>query len=1333
MTQQIINVGEVANDGTGESLRTAFEAVNNNFSQIWSSGPVNTNVVIANNVISTVPVNTPLILAPGGIGNVQSNAHILPGISGVYDLGSPTKKWDAIYGDYLYGNGYFLTGIQVANVGSLVNGNSNVVINGPNGVVTISVAGVPNVATISSTGVSVAGAVTASGNVSANYFVGNGSLLTGIVASGGASIDNGNSNVRISADAGNVTVGVSGVGNVAVFTPTGLQVANTLTAGVVSVSGNVVAVQFQGNGSGLTSITGANVTGNVPRATYAYTAAQAGIASLANRVTDNAQPNITSVGILNSLSVSGNITGSYIYGNGRYLTGVAAGGAVTFANLAPSLPNVGDVWIQANTGTQYIYFNDTTSNQWAEMEAYVSYGTTGGGGNTFSAITMTSTPSGASNQINYGTGNLVLYNDGGWALGVYDGTSFGTEGMRLSPGIEGNVEVILPADQNAATNSLQLNNYAGNVQVRANNNYWIFGKDGNLTLPGNTSTINYLNGDPYAVSKIANGNTYANIDFPSGNLAVGVNVQPVTGAWINTYGNIVVNDSYNSEGESVLIDGGGNVFVTGASFNPDFNQDQAFVRKLDPSGQVMWQKSLPQSADGTVYSSGETLAQDGSGNIYWLANLWDVSSTGRPMVAKLNSSTGESIWTTYITGVRYGYDMTVNSAGQVFVVTNADGRITSLNSDGTVAWSRDPSDNGTSIVDTGTYVIIGYSSGTVGAYDYSGNLLWTNQVFNTGQPVWGLAWDGTNWYAADENGYIMKISGADNSTILWQKHINRNGTGGNIFLTWIEYADGYIYAVGTGNVGGSGIITVKINASTGGLVWARNLKFGGAGQWYWYGHHDISVRGSYYAITGQGYPANVNNSKQVLAQLPTDGSLAGTTVGPYRYVDIPALTVDTVSVAGTGYNGSPSQPATVSVTPDYTLVTLVAPGPEVNILEPFVTGALWSFDSNGNLTVPGTINGITNNYVSLNAFNNGDNPQVMLINWDVANSTPSTIIGVNPNYISFSTNINGNTAYDWQFDNTGNLTLPGNTSSINYANGQPYGGSGGNYGDSNVTTLLSDFGSNNISTTGSVTAGQIDIGANLYIGPGPGGVSFVLANADVSLTTLSQGANGQSYFGWTANILAPGNLATMSFNTDGNAQGNAVITTGSDSTPYQWKFDNTGNLTLPGNTVISNQTGNLKINPVRSSTLNNYSKDTGNVLYYNTETHEVTTAPINNITGDPFAAYTPGTGNVTVWTASSADVVGAKLLVRVAYFDSGTSSWQNTEMLEIMAAKTWPNGTPVFTVSNRIKTNPAYNNVLIDVGLAAGNVMQVISSAPSGAGNSVYWTCSATSFNQTFD
>ena len=120
MTQQIINTGLVANDGTGESLRAAFDAVNNNFTAIWSSGPVDSNVVIANNTVTVRGYNNPLILQANGIGNIQVNSTVNPGISGVYDLGTPDKLFGSVRAQYFYGNGAFLTGISGGGGGSQV-------------------------------------------------------------------------------------------------------------------------------------------------------------------------------------------------------------------------------------------------------------------------------------------------------------------------------------------------------------------------------------------------------------------------------------------------------------------------------------------------------------------------------------------------------------------------------------------------------------------------------------------------------------------------------------------------------------------------------------------------------------------------------------------------------------------------------------------------------------------------------------------------------------------------------------------------------------------------------------------------------------------------------------------------------------------------------------------------------------------------------------------------------------------------------------------------------------------------------------------------------------
>jgi len=101
-------------------------------------------------------------------------------------------------------------------------------------------------------------------------------------------------------------------------------------------------------------------------------------------------------GIANTISATGNITGSYFIGNGSQLTGiVSGGGTISFGNTAPGSASAGDVWIQANTAVQYVYFDDGTSSQWAEMEAYQSFSSTSGGAGT---------PAGSNTQIQFNDG-----------------------------------------------------------------------------------------------------------------------------------------------------------------------------------------------------------------------------------------------------------------------------------------------------------------------------------------------------------------------------------------------------------------------------------------------------------------------------------------------------------------------------------------------------------------------------------------------------------------------------------------------------------------------------------------------------------------------------------------------------------------------------------------------------------------------------------------------------------------------------------------------------------------------------------------------------------------
>jgi hypothetical protein len=147
----------------------------------------------------------------------------------------------------------------------------------------------------------------ADGNLSANYFIGNGAFLTGIDTS---LIANGNSNVTVAAN-GNVTVSVAGNSAIAVFTGTGANIN-----GYANVTGNLAA----GNVSA-TDISGTTLGGTLTTA---------------------AQPNITSVGTLSSLAVSGTITGGNIYANSGTVGASLLAGTLTTA-AQPNVTSVGNL------------------------------------------------------------------------------------------------------------------------------------------------------------------------------------------------------------------------------------------------------------------------------------------------------------------------------------------------------------------------------------------------------------------------------------------------------------------------------------------------------------------------------------------------------------------------------------------------------------------------------------------------------------------------------------------------------------------------------------------------------------------------------------------------------------------------------------------------------------------------------------------------------------------------------------------------------------------------------------------------------------------------------
>ena len=72
MAYQTVNIGSSANDGTGDQLRTAFDKINDNFSEVYTElgGTSLSNVSITANTISTDDANGSLTIAPNGSGTI---------------------------------------------------------------------------------------------------------------------------------------------------------------------------------------------------------------------------------------------------------------------------------------------------------------------------------------------------------------------------------------------------------------------------------------------------------------------------------------------------------------------------------------------------------------------------------------------------------------------------------------------------------------------------------------------------------------------------------------------------------------------------------------------------------------------------------------------------------------------------------------------------------------------------------------------------------------------------------------------------------------------------------------------------------------------------------------------------------------------------------------------------------------------------------------------------------------------------------------------------------------------------------------------------------------
>ena len=141
-----------------------------------------------------------------------------------------------------------------------------------------------------------------------------------------------------------------------------------------------------------------------------------------------------------------------------------------------------------------------------------------------------------SNQ-KWGMGNLIGVQDGEWVLGEYNGSDFGTSGIRIMPSIVGPTGLWLPSTNNSTNTAVRLTNFStGGVTIESNSNTWIFGEDSVLTIPGEIKST--VNTGPVVINSSDNSFTYSWTFGETGTLTLPGSVVNSTANSIGTGDNV---------------------------------------------------------------------------------------------------------------------------------------------------------------------------------------------------------------------------------------------------------------------------------------------------------------------------------------------------------------------------------------------------------------------------------------------------------------------------------------------------------------------------------------------------------------------------------------------------------------------------------------------------------------------------------------------------------------------------------------------------------------------------------------------------------------------------
>jgi hypothetical protein len=524
-----------------------------------NGGNVTGTVANASYAVSTDTANTAATVTTASQPNITSVGTLTTlTVSGNVDAIN-ANLGDIVTANYYVGNGYNLSDVAGANVSGIV-ANANYALYADN----ILTASQPNITSVGTlTSLSVSGNITAANAnlgalVIANYFSGNaynlfdylGANIVGEVANANYATFAGNASNAVTAVTAltAATITANAQPNItSVGTLTLLSVTGNITSGNADLGNTVVANYFVGNGNALANIYGPNVTGIVANANFAANSELANTANsavIAGTVTTNAQPNITSVGVLSSLSVTGNanIGNLNSTANGSFVGNVTASTFIgnftgTILSNIPAPGNNYEIIFNnsGNTGASNAFtFNNSTNVATLSGNLSVTTNITRGG----KTVPTYAVQSGAPSNPEAGDGWYDTDNDRTYTY-TYDGVSY--QWVDVTSGY-------LNANTAAVGNTLALRDINGNVNANVfnGNNAVLTNLTVNTSLIGNVAT--FANA-VYANGNVTQPNQLATKEYVDQQTAAGLHIHdPVI---VRTTGNLIA--SYNNGGTALTI------------------------------------------------------------------------------------------------------------------------------------------------------------------------------------------------------------------------------------------------------------------------------------------------------------------------------------------------------------------------------------------------------------------------------------------------------------------------------------------------------------------------------------------------------------------------------------------------------------------------------------------------------------------------------------------------------------------------------------------------------------------------------------------------------------